>query len=908
LVTAHLRLPGSDPVTARHRAGTRPVTESLERRRRKPCRACQPLIVTSFPPDILWESRHHQVCHDRSDRYIACMTAARLTQFARGGGCACKIPPGELEDAVARLIPDDPGADLLIGVEHGDDAAVVQIGPDRAIVATADFFTPVIDDAYTFGRIAAANALSDVYAVGGEPLVALNLLGWPRDKLPAELAAEVLRGGLVVARSAGCHVAGGHSIDDPEPKYGMAVTGLADPGALLRIDAGAAGLPLSLSKPIGIGVLNAWHKSTGAVSQDAVDVMTTLNAAASRAALAAGARCATDVTGFGLLGHLFKLARASRVTAVIDHAAVPVLPGARAALQAGYIPGGSRRNLDWVRPHLDSGGLAEDELLLLADAQTSGGLLVAGELPGATVIGELRPAGGAILTIRLPPTADLGITAAWAGFNRRYGRALGHNSYPVCLTASTRDAFRGHLPTCHLLHGRMAMVQAARGPADRAEAPGARLDRRALVLAAALFGLAIAGYAADVATHPLRLTLTWFDLNIYNNAGLITRHAQDTLYSWQFLPGVKYLYTPFAALCFAAGSLLPWAVLKWLMTVVSIAAMAATVWLAIGQLGWAGRDRATLALGVSAVALWTEPVLRSIHVGQIELLLMALIAWDLCQPDGRRWKGLGIGLAAGIKLVPLIFIPYLVLAGKLRQAGVALAVFAGTAALGFAVLPYDSVKWWLTGYFLHAGDFSSLGLGSLLNQSLLALITRTPAGAGSVTALWLGVAGLVAVTGLLAAALLTRVGRPTAGWVTCGLTGVLISPISWDNHWVWIVPLLAVGVDAAVRAKGAARWAYWTLAAAMVAVFADWPAHWTGPRAFVPQGLVGFDTGRHSKSEIFRLHGLELIGWNLFVLAGLVIFGVLLVAATRAWRDRPPPGEHDFQFHDHRYPVGRGHR
>jgi selenide,water dikinase len=328
------------------------------------------------------------------------VATVRLTQFARGGGCACKIPPGELEDAVARLIPDDQDADLIIGVEHGDDAAVIRIGPDRAIVATADFFTPVVDDAYTFGRIAAANALSDVYAVGGEPLIALNLLGWPRDRLPIELAVEVLRGGLDVARGAGCQVAGGHSIDDPEPKYGMAVTGLADPGALLRIDAGSAGLPLSLTKPIGIGVLNAWHKATGEVSQEAIDVMTTLNADASRAALAAGIRCATDVTGFGLLGHLFKLARASGVGAVIDHAAVPVLAQARAALRAGHIPGGSRRNLDWVRPHADFGGLDPDELVLLADAQTSGGLLVAGELPGAPVIGELVPADGATVTVR----------------------------------------------------------------------------------------------------------------------------------------------------------------------------------------------------------------------------------------------------------------------------------------------------------------------------------------------------------------------------------------------------------------------------------------------------------------------------------------------------------------------------
>jgi selenide, water dikinase len=324
----------------------------------------------------------------------------RLTQYARGGGCACKIPPGELEEAVARLIPDQQAPDLLIGVEHGDDAAVVQISPGRAIVATADFFTPVVDDAYTFGQIAAANALSDVYAVGGEPLVALNLLGWPRELLSADLAAQVLRGGLDVARAAGCHVAGGHSIDDPEPKYGMAVTGLADPAALLRIDGGRPGLPLSLTKPLGIGVLNSRHKATGEIFAEAIEVMTTLNARASRQALAAGIRCATDVTGFGLLGHLFKLARASGVTAVIDHAAVPLIDGARAALRAGYVPGGSRRNLDWVAPHADFGSVTEEDLLLLADAQTSGGLLVAGEVPGAPVIGELVARGPAVLVVR----------------------------------------------------------------------------------------------------------------------------------------------------------------------------------------------------------------------------------------------------------------------------------------------------------------------------------------------------------------------------------------------------------------------------------------------------------------------------------------------------------------------------
>ncbi|MEU9400833.1 selenide, water dikinase SelD [Streptomyces sp. NPDC048242] len=325
----------------------------------------------------------------------------RLTQYAHGGGCACKIPPGELEEIVTGLTP--PGSatdDLLVGLEHGDDAAVVRLPGGLAAVATADFFTPVVDDPYDWGRIAAANALSDVYAMGGTPLVAVNLLGWPRDVLPFDLAREVLRGGLDVATKAGCAVGGGHSVDDPEPKYGMAVTGVVDPDRLLRNDAGRAGVPLSLTKPLGLGVLNNRHKTTGEVFPQAVETMAELNRDAAQAALAAGAVCATDVTGFGLLGHLFKMARASGVTAVIDSAAVPYLDGAVEAAREGYVSGGTRRNLDWVAPYSDFGDADEVTRLLLADAQTSGGLLVAGEVPGAPVIGELVPEGPYRLVVR----------------------------------------------------------------------------------------------------------------------------------------------------------------------------------------------------------------------------------------------------------------------------------------------------------------------------------------------------------------------------------------------------------------------------------------------------------------------------------------------------------------------------
>jgi selenide,water dikinase len=323
----------------------------------------------------------------------------RLTQFAAGGGCACKVPPAELERVLADLPTSREGGDLLVGLDHGDDAAAVRIEGDRALIATADFFTPVVDDAYDWGRIAAANALSDVYAMGGTPVLAVNLLAWPRDRIPFELAAEVLRGGGDVCAQAGAYLAGGHSIDDPEPKYGLAVTGLGDPDHLLRNDAAVPGTPLTLTKPLGVGILNNRHKATGERFDEAVAQMTTLNREASQAALAAGHRCATDVTGFGLLGHLMKMARASGVSAVVDAAAVPYLDGARQSLAAGYVPGGSRRNLDWVRPHL-SAAVDEAELVLLADAQTSGGLLVAGELPGHPVVGEIVAASGHLVHVR----------------------------------------------------------------------------------------------------------------------------------------------------------------------------------------------------------------------------------------------------------------------------------------------------------------------------------------------------------------------------------------------------------------------------------------------------------------------------------------------------------------------------
>jgi alpha-1,2-mannosyltransferase len=288
-----------------------------------------------------------------------------------------------------------------------------------------------------------------------------------------------------------------------------------------------------------------------------------------------------------------------------------------------------------------------------------------------------------------------------------------------------------------------------------------------LAWAAAVCALALAAYLAGVALkHPGQM-LNWYDLKVYDHAGLIARSTPRRLYTWELHPGIKFTYTPFYALVFAVCSLLPWAVLSWLMTVTSLVALAATLWLTLGALGWRGRQRATLLAGAAAASLWTEPVQRALHLGQIELLLMVLIVWDMCQPDRRWWKGAGVGVAAGIKLVPLIFIGYLVLAGKLRQAAAVTAAFLGTVVIGFAFLPQVSAKYWLTGYFLHADNVGDPR--SLLNQSLLGLVARAIGNMRDATPVWLGLFVLIAVLGLAAAAVLDRAGRSVAGWLTCAL-------------------------------------------------------------------------------------------------------------------------------------------
>jgi selenide,water dikinase len=282
-----------------------------------------------------------------------------------------------------RHVPVATDPRILVDASTRDDAAVVQLAPERAIVATVDFFTPIVDDPYDFGRIAAANAFSDIYAMGATPVFALNLVGWPRSALPFELLGEVIRGGADVARQAGAFVLGGHSVDDPEPKYGMVVIGEARPDRLVRNSGAQPGDALVLTKPIGTGVLTTALKRDLVTAADlaaAVAAMTTLNAGAARAmaAVGGGVHAATDVTGFGLLGHLRTLLEASGVAAEVSAAAVPLFPGARAAAERGAIPGGTERNMASLADAVSFGaGISQADRVLLADAQTSGGLLIA---------------------------------------------------------------------------------------------------------------------------------------------------------------------------------------------------------------------------------------------------------------------------------------------------------------------------------------------------------------------------------------------------------------------------------------------------------------------------------------------------------------------------------------------------
>jgi selenide,water dikinase len=304
-----------------------------------------------------------------------------LTSLSHGAGCACKIGPADLHALLGEL-PRSADPALLVGSETADDAGVYRVSDELALVQTVDFFTPIVDDPYDFGRVAAANAASDVYAMGARPVSALNLVAFSLEQLGADTLKEILRGGAAIAEEAGFAILGGHSIDDPEPKYGMAVTGVVHPERVVRNSTARAGDHLFLTKPLGAGAVSTAAKrgqADGELIALATDVMTTLNAQASEAALAVGPSAMTDVTGFGLLGHLRELSFASGVSARIEAAAVPVIEGVLELLESGEgASGGNRRNREYASAFTEFADAVPEPLrALVADPMTSGGLLIA---------------------------------------------------------------------------------------------------------------------------------------------------------------------------------------------------------------------------------------------------------------------------------------------------------------------------------------------------------------------------------------------------------------------------------------------------------------------------------------------------------------------------------------------------
>ncbi|MFN7153412.1 MAG: selenide, water dikinase SelD [Acidovorax sp.] len=308
----------------------------------------------------------------------------RLTQYSHGAGCGCKISPKVLDVILAGSGSQTLDPRLWVGNTSRDDAAVYALDGERGVVSTTDFFMPIVDDPYDFGRIAATNAISDIYAMGADPLMAIAILGWPVNVLPPEVAREVVRGGRAACDAAGIPLAGGHSIDAPEPIFGLAVTGVVDKRHLKRNDTATAGCRLYLTKPLGIGILTTAEKKSKLRPEDvglARDWMCTLNNPGSRFGKLPGVAAMTDVTGFGLLGHLLEMADGSGLTAQIDYAAVPRLAGVSHYLAEGCAPGGTLRNFDSYGDKIAPLAL-EEQKLLLCDPQTSGGLLVAVEPDG----------------------------------------------------------------------------------------------------------------------------------------------------------------------------------------------------------------------------------------------------------------------------------------------------------------------------------------------------------------------------------------------------------------------------------------------------------------------------------------------------------------------------------------------
>jgi selenide,water dikinase len=306
--------------------------------------------------------------------------AIKLTSFSHGGGCGCKIAPGVLSEILKKSTGFPVPKELMVGIETADDAAVYKLNDEQALIATTDFFMPIVDDPFDFGRIAATNAISDVYAMGGTPIMALALVGMPVNKLPLDTIGKIIQGGESICAEAGIPIAGGHTIDSVEPIYGLVVMGLVHPSKVKRNADARAGDVLILGKPLGVGVLSA------ALKKDKLDAdgyaamianTTKLNKPGKALADLAGVRALTDVTGFGLLGHLLELARGAKLTATLEMDRIPLLPGVEQLAHDGYFTGASGRNWDAYGMDVDLGaGISDTQRVLLTDPQTSGGLLV----------------------------------------------------------------------------------------------------------------------------------------------------------------------------------------------------------------------------------------------------------------------------------------------------------------------------------------------------------------------------------------------------------------------------------------------------------------------------------------------------------------------------------------------------
>ena len=440
--------------------------------------------------------------------------------------------------------------------------------------------------------------------------------------------------------------------------------------------------------------------------------------------------------------------------------------------------------------------------------------------------------------------------------------------------------------------------------------PGEKAAQSGLLVAGAVtFALALGGWVLYSLSHPESTTLFPVDLRVYRDGGLIVRQVSPpydaklfyALYDWPANnEALKFTYTPFAAIFFAGVSLVPWGILPRLTQVANLVFLLIAAWCTMGALGC--RDRRVRIGGTllgTAAGLLTEPVFRTMYLGQINLLLMAVLIWDLRQPDSRRWKGTATGLAAGVKLVPLVFIPYLLLTRRFRTAALASGSFLFTVALGFVVLARDSKLWWLHGLFIQDGRTGFVGWGG--NQSLRAILTRLAGSISGATVPWVIAGLLVAVVGLLSAALLDRAGHTMLGLLTTALVGLLDSPISWDHHWVWVVPAMMVAGHYAFRAWQARRrgtaLGCAALVAALLLIFAPWPGNlWglltTGPGSFT-KGLIWAAPNSAVKLYValgdlptFREYhwtGLQTLAGNAYILTGIAL---LILLAGIAWRSR----------------------